>query len=63
MNFNVSPIAFYPSRAAQPWRAWYYQRKIAVVTGDSLLPFLINDTPATAPDTVEIYEPNTDTLV
>lgn len=62
MNFNISPIAFYPSRSAQPWRAWFYQRKIAVSTGENLLPFVINDTPQTAPDTVEIYNAYDDTL-
>lgn len=62
MNFNISPIAFYPSRSAQPWRAWFYQRKIAVSTGENLLPFVINDTPTTAPDTVEIYNAYDDTL-
>jgi hypothetical protein len=62
MNFNISPIAFYPSRAAQPWRAWFYQRKIAVSTGENLLPFVINDTPLTAPNKVEIYNAYDDTL-
>ena len=62
MNFNISPIAFYPSRAAQPWRAWFYQRKIAVSTGENLLPFIINDTPLTAPNKVEIYNAYDDTL-
>lgn len=62
MNFNISPIAFYPSRAAQPWRAWFYQRKIAVSTGEILLPFVINDTPLTAPNKVEIYNAYDDTL-
>ena len=63
MNFNISPIAFYPSRAAQQWRSAFYQRNIAVVTGEDLPPFIINDTPTTAPDTIEIYDPNTDTLI
>ena len=62
MNFNVSPIAFYTSRAAQPWRAWFYQRKVAVVVGENLPPFVINDTSTTAPDTVEIYNAYDDTL-
>lgn len=62
MNFNVSPIAFYTSRAAQPWRAWFYQKKVAVVVGDNLPPFIINDTSLTAPDTVEIYNAYDDTL-
>lgn len=63
MNFNISPIAFYPSRAAQQWRNAYNQCNIAVVTGDNLPPFIINNAPDTAPDTVEIYDPNTDTLI
>lgn len=63
MNFNISPIAFYPSRAAQQWRSAFYQRNIAVVTGEDLPPFIINDTSTTAPDTIEIYDPNTDTLI
>ena len=62
MNFNVSPIAFYTSKAAQPWRAWFYQRKVAVVVGENLPPFVINDTSTTAPDTVEIYNAYDDTL-
>ena len=62
MNFNVSSIAFYPSRAAQAWRSAYYQRKISVVVGENLPPFLINDAPNTAPTTVEIYNADTDTL-
>lgn len=62
MNFNVSPIAYYTSRAAQPWRAWFYQRKVAVVVGENLPPFVINDTSTTAPDTVEIYNAYDDTL-
>lgn len=63
MNCNISPIAFYPSRAAQAWRSGYYQRNIAVVVGENLPAFIINDAPTTAPDSVEIYDPNTDTLV
>lgn len=63
MNFNISPIAFYPSRAAQQWRNAYNQCNIAVVTGDNLPPFIINNAPDTAPDTVEVYDPNTDTLI
>lgn len=62
MNFNISPIAFYPSRAAQAWRAWYYQYKVCVVVGDNLPAFIINDAPTTAPDTVEIYNASDDTL-
>lgn len=62
MNFNISPIAFYPSRAAQAWRAWYYQCKVCVVVGDNLPAFVINDAPMTAPDTVEIYNASDDTL-
>jgi hypothetical protein len=63
MNFNTSPIAFYPSRAAQQWRNTWNQCNIAVVTGDNLPPFIINDAPDTAPATVEIFDPNTDTLI
>lgn len=63
MNCNISPIAFYTSRAAQAWRSGYYQRNIAVVVGDSLPAFIINNAPTTAPDSVQIFDPNTDTLV
>ena len=63
MNFNISPIAFYSSRAAQAWRAWFYQRKICVCVGENLPAFIINDAPTTAPDTVEIYNASDDTLV
>lgn len=63
MNCNISPIAFYTSRAAQAWRSGYYQRNIAVVVGESLPAFIINNAPTTAPDSVQIFDPNTDTLV
>ena len=62
MNFNTSPIAFYPSRAAQSWRAWFAQRKIAVLCGNDILPFYII-TNGQAPETGELYEPNTDVKV
>lgn len=62
MNFNTSPIAFYTGRAAQPWRASFFQNKVCVVTGDNLPPFIITDAPNTAPDTVEIYNAYDDTL-
>lgn len=62
MNFNTSPIAFYTSRAAQPWRASFFQNKVCIVTGDNLPPLIITDTPNTAPDTVEIYNAYDDTL-
>lgn len=63
MNFNISSIAFYPMRDAQMWRNSYNQRNIAVVTGENLPPFIINDAPATAPDKVEIYNPDTNTRI
>lgn len=62
MNFNTSPIAFYPSRAAQSWRAWFAQRKISVICGTDLLPFYIIDN-GQAPASGELYEPNSDTKV
>ena len=63
MNFNISPIAFYTSRNAQPWRNSYAQKKISIVVGEDLPAFIINNAPDSAPTTVELYEPNTDTLV
>lgn len=62
MNFNTSPIAFFPSRAAQIWRAWFAQRKISVICGADLLPFYIIDN-GSAPAGGELYDPNTDTKV
>lgn len=62
MNFNTSPIAFFPSRAAQIWRAWFAQRKISVICGNDLLPFYIIDN-GNAPTGGELYDPNTDTKV
>ena len=62
MNFNTSPIAFYPSRAAQVWRTWFAQRKISVICGNDILPFYIIDS-GSAPSAGELYEPNTDTKV
>lgn len=62
MNFNTSPIAFFPSRAAQIWRAWFAQRKISVICGNDLLPFYIIDN-GSAPATGELYDPNTDVKV
>ncbi len=62
MNFNTSPIAFYPSRAAQSWRAWFAQRKISVICGNDILPFYIIDS-GEAPLVGELYEPNSDTKV
>ncbi len=62
MNYNTSPIAFYPSRAAQSWRAWFAQRKISVICGNDILPFYIIDS-GSAPSAGELYEPNTDTKV
>lgn len=62
MNFNTSPIAFFPSRAAQIWRAWFAQRKISVICGDDLLPFYIIDN-GSAPAGGELYDPNTDTKI
>lgn len=62
MNFNTSPIAFFPSRAAQIWRAWFAQRKISVICGSDLLPFYIIDN-GSAPSAGELYDPNTDTKI
>lgn len=62
MNFNTSPIAFYPSRAAQSWRAWFAQRKVSVICGNDILPFYIIDS-GSAPSAGELYEPNTDVKV
>ncbi len=62
MNFNTSPIAFFPSRAAQIWRAWFAQRKISVICGADLLPFYIIDN-GSAPAGGELYDPNTDTKI
>ena len=62
MNFNTSPIAFFPSRAAQIWRAWFAQRKICVICGDDILPFYIIDS-GQAPAAGELYDANTDTKV
>lgn len=62
MNYNTSPIAFYPSRAAQVWRTWFAQRKISVICGNDILPFYIIDS-GSAPSAGELYEPNTDTKV
>lgn len=62
MNFNTSPIAFFPSCAAQIWRAWFAQRKISVICGNDLLPFYIIDN-GNAPTVGELYDPNTDTKV
>lgn len=62
MNFNTSPIAFFPSRAAQIWRAWFAQRKISVICGNDLLPFYIINN-GNAPTGGELYDPNTDTKV
>ena len=62
MNFNTSPIAFFPSRAAQIWRAWFAQRKISVICGNDLLPFYIIDN-GNAPAGGELYDPNTDMKV
>ena len=62
MNFNTSPIAFFPSRNAQIWRAWFAQRKISVICGADLLPFYIIDN-GNAPSSGELYDPNTDTKV
>ena len=62
MNFNTSPIAFFPSRAAQIWRTWFAQRKISVICGPDLLPFYIIDN-GNAPSAGELYDPNTDIKV
>lgn len=63
MNFNTSPIAFYTNRASQPFRASYRQKEIAVQCGETLLPFYIPNVSDDAPDTCELYDPNTDTLI
>jgi hypothetical protein len=62
MNFNTSPIAFFPSRAAHIWRVWFAQRKISVICGPDLLPFYIIDN-GNAPSAGELYDPNTDIKV
>lgn len=62
MNFNTSPLAFYPSKNAQSWRRWFAQRKICVICGNDLMPFYIVDSGA-APSTGELFEPNTGTKV
>ena len=62
MNFNTSPIAFFPARDAQDWRVWYAQRKISIICGENLLPFYIIDN-GSAPAQGELYEPNTNTKV
>lgn len=63
MNFNTSPIAFYTNRASQPFRASYRQKEIAVQCGETLLPFYIPNVTDDAPETCELYDPNTDTLL
>lgn len=63
MNFNTSPLAFFPSRAAQSWRAWWHQNKQCIICGNDLIPFYIQNVNEDAPATCELYNPNTDTKV
>lgn len=63
MNGNTSPLAFYPNRASQPFRANYRQKEIATICGSDLPPFYIYNVDADAPATCELYDANTDVKV
>ena len=63
MNANTSPIGFYPNRPSQPFRASFRQKEIATICGNDLLPFYIQNVAEDAPETCELYEPNTNALV
>ena len=63
MNGNTSPIAFYPNRASQPFRANYRQKEIATICGNDLPPFYIYNVTEDAPETCELYDANTDVKV
>lgn len=63
MNANTSPIAFYPNRASQPFRANYRQKEIATICGNNLPPFYVYNVDDDAPGTCELYDANTDVKV